>query len=287
MRGFPNRLFLIVALAAFIAVNPSSAKADTPTDSFGRTSSFRDYTVRIYRGTDDEDRLEILKSGWVVHGMTGHRLYIGYMYGDEEFAKYHKMVSSKLIAMGSDITGRGVPNLVVSEYAGGAHCCLSFHIFEIGKEFREIAVLDAGHGDLAHFEKRSGEKGLVFVANDWIFAYWNASFAQSPAPEVVLRFSDGRYRLAVDLMYKPVPSDKTVEEQIRQVQADKAWEQDGGPPVKLWEFMLDLIYTGNADAAWQFFEKAWVPGVPGKTEFLAEFRSQLTKSQYWEDLGSK
>jgi hypothetical protein len=77
-----------------------------------------------------------------------------------------------------------------------------------------------------------------------------------------------------------------VEEQIRQVHTDRAWEEDGRPPVKLWEFMLDLIYTGNATATWQFFEKAWVPGVPGKTEFLAEFRSELTKSQYWEDLGS-
>jgi hypothetical protein len=278
MRGFRNGLFLIAALAAFVAVNPSAAKAGAPTDSLKTTSSFRDYTVRIYQGTDDE-HLKILKRGRIVHEMTGRRLYIGYMYGDEE--------SSKLIAMGSDITGRGVPNLVVSEYTGGAHCCLSFHIFEIGKEFRKIGVLDAKHSDLAHFEERSGEKGLVFVANDWAFAYWNASFAQSPAPEVILRFSDGRYRLAVDLMRKPAPPYETVEEQIRQVHADKAWKEDGRPPVKLWEFMLYLIYTGNATAAWQFFEKAWVPGVPGKTEFLAEFRSQLNKSQYWQDLGSK
>ena len=104
---------------------------------------------------------------------------------------------------------------------------------------------------------------------------------------MVLRFSDGKYRLATDLMYKPAPSDEKVEEQIRGVHADEAWKETGRPPVKLWEFMLDLIYTGNATAAFQFFEKAWVPGVPGKTEFLAEFRSQLTTSQYWEDLGSK
>ena len=287
MRRFRNRLFLIAVLATLIAGNPSAVKAGTSMDSLGRTFSFRDYRVRIFRGTDDEDHLQILKSGRILHEMTGHRLYIGYMYGDDEFAKYHKTVSAKLIAMGSDITGRGVPNLVVSEWSGGAHCCFSFHIFEIGKEFREIGVLGAGHGDLAHFEKRSGEKGLVFVANDWTFAYWNASFAQSPAPEVILRFSDGKYGLAVDLMRKPAPSDETMGEQIKQVQADKTWEGDGGPPVKLWEFMLDLIYTGNAAAAWQFFEKAWVPVVPGKTEFLTEFRSQLTKSRYWQDLESK
>ena len=285
MGRFRNSLLLIAGLAAFIPINPSVAKTGAPTYSLKTTSSFRDYTVRIYSETDGFDHLEILKSGRIVHEMTGYHLYIGYIYGDEEFAKFHKTVSAKLIVMGGDITGRGVPNLVVSEFSGGAHCCLNFHIFEIGEECREIAVLDAAHGDLAHFEKRSGEKGLVFVANDWAFAYWNASFAESPAPEVILRFSDGRYRLAVDLMRRPAPSDETVEEQIRQVHVDRAWEE-GGRPVRLWKFMLDLIYTGNATAAREFFEKAWVPGVPGKTEFLAEFRSQLAKSKYWEDLDS-
>jgi hypothetical protein len=148
MDRFSYSLILIAVLAAFAAVNPSTSKAGARTYSLKTTSLFRDYIVRIYQGTDDE-HLEILKSGRIVREMWAYRLYIGHMYGDEEFAKYHKMVSSKLIAMSGDITGRGVPNLVVSEYAGGAHCCLSFHIFEIGKEFREIAVLDAGHGDLA------------------------------------------------------------------------------------------------------------------------------------------
>jgi len=48
--------------------------------------------------------------------------------------------------------------------------------------------------------------------------------------------------------------------------------------------MLDLIYTGNMNAAWKFFDKAWVKRVKGKDKFLREFREQLKTSPYWSEI---
>jgi hypothetical protein len=45
--------------------------------------------------------------------------------------------------------------------------------------------------------------------------------------------------------------------------------------------MLDLIYTGNMDSAWKFFDKAWDKSFNGKKKFLREFREQLQTSPYW------
>jgi hypothetical protein len=60
-----------------------------------------------------------------------------------------------LVTMGKDITGDGQPDLVISEWKGGANCCLVLHPFEIGKGFRKIATVDAEFGDQGpHFVHR-------------------------------------------------------------------------------------------------------------------------------------
>jgi hypothetical protein len=59
---------------------------------------------------------------------------------------------------------------------------------------------------------------------------------------------------------------------------------DGGViPLRLWEEMLHLIYGGNADQAWELFERAWPSDLPDKREVLKDFRKTLAQSIYWED----
>lgn len=56
--------------------------------------------------------------------------------------------------------------------------------------------------------------------------------------------------------------------------------QLGVPPV-LWGYMLDLIYTGNGNLAFDFFDKAWPDWKKAKKEFLDAFKKQLSRSPYW------
>jgi hypothetical protein len=44
--------------------------------------------------------------------------------------------------------------------------------------------------------------------------------------------------------------------------------------------MLDLIYTGNEQTAWQYFEMVWPPKRQGKELFLKDFKAQLAESYY-------
>ena len=114
-----------------------------------------------------------------------------------------------LVKMGMDITGDGQPDLVISEWLGGANCCLIFHIFEIGPTFKKLGTIDAEFGDsgphFIHPDKDSKNTGLAIQIHDWTFANWNTDFADSPAPKVILRFSDNAYRIAPDLMRAPAP----------------------------------------------------------------------------------
>jgi hypothetical protein len=243
--------------------------------------SFNNYTVKTFFNSEDgKGYLEIIQNGKTVFKQDGFKFRIGLIYTDDEFKK--KGFNS-LIAIGKDITGKGEPDLVVSEWSGGAHCCFIFNVFEIGKKFKKIATLDAADSDQAHFEDIRGNKKLVFVANDWTFAYWNACFAGSPAPDIILEFKDDKYVLANDLMRKPSPTQKALNDKIIIIRKNDSWKE-GEPPAELWGYMLDLIYSGNAKVAWQFFDKAWLPGVAGKKEFMQSFQTQLEKSPYWTQI---
>jgi hypothetical protein len=243
--------------------------------------SYDAYRVRIYRNKEEgTGYFEILQNGKRVYFQKGFRFKIGLLYAD---AEYEKNINNDLIRMGKNITGNGVPNLVVNEWSGGAHCCYKYFIFEIGKHFKKIATLDAGDGDGAHFEDRRRDNRLQFIANDWTFAYWHTDFADSPAPDIILTYQYGSYILDFNLMRKPPPTQMEIEDKIKAVQKDDSWKEKEAPPI-LWGYMLDLIYSGNADVAWKFFDKGWLPGIPGKESFKHDFQSRLRKSPYWNQI---
>jgi len=250
----------------------------SPIGTLQSQQRFGDYIVRIHRDmVNGNGSLEISKAGRRVYARTGHRFGIGSIYEDEK--------KESLISIGTDITGDGQPNLVVSEWTGGAHCCCQFYVFEIGEAFRFLGVIDAGHGDGSDFADLDGDANLEFVGCDWTFAYWYTSFADSPAPTIILRYSDGRYRFAMDLMRKPAPSAEALERGAAVIRRDKKeWERFDRPPSYLWGTILDLIYEGNENSAWQFFDLAWPKDVGGKKKFAREFRAQLKRSPYWPEV---
>ena len=60
-----------------------------------------------------------------------------------------------------------------------------------------------------------------------------------------------------------------------------------------WNYLVDLIYSGNAKAAWAFLDMYWIipPGCTkfkenqqDKREFITAFKKQLARSLYWKDL---
>jgi hypothetical protein len=52
------------------------------------------------------------------------------------------------IKPGTDINGNGIPDLIVTEWTGGAHCCYTAHVFELGEAFRKIGEIPGRDGGL-------------------------------------------------------------------------------------------------------------------------------------------
>ena len=245
-------------------------------------AKFADYVIRTYRWPQPEGCLRISKRGKLVYSLSSADFKIGGNF-------YHE----KGIPIGTDITGEGVPNAVVGEWSGGAHCCFTLHVFELGDTFREIAAIKADDSDGANFVDLDHDGRYEFEGNDWAFAYWSASFMASPAPRIVLKYRGGRFRLAADLMSKPVPSPEEFARTVRQVKTDGDWggrgpdwlcDQECGIPVSLWKSMLDYMYTGHADLAWSLLNESWPAKREGEKAFADGFCQQLKHSHYWRDL---
>lgn len=188
-----------------------------------------------------------------------------------------------LIRNTSDITGDGVPDVMINYYTGGAHCCFESYFINLGDTPKLVEQFDAANSGLGALRK-SPKGGLLFVTADNAWAYWRTSFAESPLPRMVMEFENNKLRPNFDLMKKPAPSIVALRAKARTERAKISNEpytgEDGEMEYPFWGEMLDLIYSGNEQTAWQYFEMVWPPKRQGKELFLKDFKTQLADSYY-------
>jgi len=261
---------------------------------------FKDYTVRIYqndKAPPETDKnpdhaagfgsFEILREGRQVYFKKGVKFQVGnIIFGGDKY-------TNNLIQMGRNITGDNEPNLVVSEWSGGAHCCFTFYVFQIGSKFKLLDSVDTRNGSDSDFKDLRGEGKLELVMYDWTFEYWNASFVESPAPMVILQYRNNKYRPDLELIHKPAPTDQELQNMANEVKAKFAAAVKSNADVKwtappeLWGKMLDLIYSGNMASAWKLWDLSWPANHLGKKLFLKDFTEQLQTSPYYLDINQK
>lgn len=206
----------------------------------------------------------------------------------------------------NDITGNGQPNLILEHYSGGAHCCASHFIFELGENFKLIDEIGHGHFEGRYYNFPLHEKKTIFVSVEGTFVYWNAPYVYSPMPILFMTFQDGKFRPDIDLMRSHTVdsppkfielchtmSDKkhpcnrekwkakhTDPEILQEIAKNFSTEKQPSPYI--WNVMLDMIYRGHADDAVNFMNNVWPENITGKSKFFDEFKAQLESSPHIE-----
>jgi hypothetical protein len=233
-------------------------------------ATFGTYVARTYRGTDTA-------RGWceVYHGSNQVYFERGFCFDIGGVGQY----SNPLVAMGEDVTGDGNPNLVVRHWMGSAKGHARFLVFEIGNEFKRLAAIDApGPGD---FKDVNGDGVLEFVTSDDVFALWDGCcYADSPRPKLVLRYSDGEYRLAQDCMLLTQSRATLLKSSATLTGADPAWNK-GHPPIELTRRLVELMYGGHCESAWRLLESAWPADVQGLDAYRRKLEQAVERSQFW------
>lgn len=184
----------------------------------------------------------------------------------------------------TDVTGDGVPEVLLSEWTGGAHCCFNLYICEVVPEVR-VQCIPLAHGG-AQFVQADQDPALELVVPDWTLANWETSFAQSPAPHMVLKFDGDGWKPCAALMRQPSPDVPEASELAARWKRFVAPQGSPSDPVEVapWGPLLDLIYTGHADQAWRLLEVAWPGDQAGRRRFRSGLLHELRHSPAWAAL---
>lgn len=93
-----------------------------------------------------------------------------------------------------DVTGDGVPDVMLSQFTGGAHCCFTHSLYSLTTPPRRILYVDSAHSESLGVRQLDGGGPLELIGDDWRFAYdYGLSFAESVPLPVVYSFQNGQY----------------------------------------------------------------------------------------------
>lgn len=262
-----------------------------------------DYTVRTIIGHDTEGIWRSLflleKEGKLRFVLQSDVLF--YLAEDLRHAyRKEEKKSAMLVRRTLDKTGDGLPDIMLVTYSLGAHCCFETFFFELGeKPFLREYIYTGNAGLIA--VKRNPKGGLIFKTWDDGFVYWFVSFADSPAPEVILEFVNGKLQPNLELMRKPAPSQavlmrRAIRAKLDIVKAMVEAKRSGNEPRSckdlfelfpekrgvFWGEMLNLLYSGHDELAWKYFDIIWL-GLRRdcKERFRKAFLEQLSESRFW------
>jgi hypothetical protein len=185
------------------------------------------------------------------------------------------------------------PLAIFSSYSGGAHCCTTLHVLFPGKELK-LQELTLGNAEASITQDWAGGAPRLSFGDD-SFAYWNVSFAGSPAGSVMLDWSAEGYRLSDSMRSDAPDADglKALREEIStglvafggpytpMAASETAPATKGELDPAIWSGLLDLIYSGHADIAAQTFDAAWPAEVKGKRAFWRDFVKQMESTWIW------
>lgn len=274
-------LFFIIFLLLYTyssSQEKSSAEIILSEGTLTDEQFYGEYTYRHYTGPPfNEDIFQVFHDDQIVYQS---KVAFG-------FSLYQE---NELYSHGKDITGDGIPNLLVFEGGGGSSAFSdSCHVLSLGEQCKLIQTLPVGE-----FVDLNEDGILEYLTRDGVFTFWYAGHANSPAPRMVLAYREGQYRLAPTLMYQPLPEQEVIARKVSEARAQceklkaqeclfNCWHEDEvylDPSV--WTFMLDLLYTGHPKEAMDFLDQVWPEGEEGKELFLIEFKQRLNSSKKWK-----
>lgn len=94
-----------------------------------------------------------------------------------------------------DVTGDRVPEVIMTQYSGGAHCCTSIYVLALKPSVRLLLNYEAGHAGGIEIRDLDRDRRPELILYDDSFAYFDdLCFACSPAGiPLIACFRDGRF----------------------------------------------------------------------------------------------
>lgn len=185
----------------------------------------------------------------------------------------------------TDQTGDGIPDLVLSSWSGGAHCCSTVYLLQLGATVREVQVFDAKHSEAAEFRNLDADAPLELVGiADWSYAYRFGSFSSSYARLSVWQPVGDHYEIDTASLSQRALSTKEFSKKASEFKAHEEWQYQRVPAPLVFT-ALELATAGHlmqAIALVQASQPEAKPD-PAAAGFLAQLNDVLYESDWWRE----
>ena len=227
-------------------------------------------------------------------------------------------------SIGRNLDGDGTPDLHISAFSGGAHCCTTHFVVRLKPQVKRIAVYSSGSMGGGDFVDVPDRKQPIMISADDSSAYAFAPYASSYFPMVILEVGkNGRLEFARDLMQSKLPGQPPpvcalpaatanlwlkercneytgshrlartaeIKTKLQSIKSGRSVEklewQDyfgNGVLAAVSAEMNRYAYTGHGNAGLNWLETVWPGNDEIKVRFLNTLHQTQSKSQFAEDL---
>lgn len=242
--------------------------------------SFGHYKVIVDRPNDqDEGRVRIYQKGKKVFEEREFGSY--YFIGN----KFDVSLKGRDTLSGKDLNGNFIPDLIITQWTGGAHCCNYLTIFELGKELKKLVNVSGGSSGFG-IADLDGDRVPEIEFWDWPIDYAFTGFSDSAQGRTILKFENGKYRVSQNLMITRAPISKEINK--IQIEIKNSFKDENfNISYVFLKAMMDLSYSGHLDLALIIADNTWPVEKPGLSEFKLRFKNLLNDSFYWKEFTSK
>jgi hypothetical protein len=189
-----------------------------------------------------------------------------------------------------DINNDGIPELVISEYTGGANCCFGGYVYSFGDTLKQILRFEPS---LTNFDMKDIDSDSIyeFLWHDDCLAYWNDIY-RFYFPPLIWDWNGKKYKLRNFAFSEYIL--KGIEEKAIKI-LDPEFERPmkglgydtsnmNYTPGDLWEFLMLFSYAGKMAKADSIFEKYGNPEIIENTQKYELFKLTIQSSSYWQKL---
>jgi hypothetical protein len=181
---------------------------------------------------------------------------------------------------GSDLTGEGHPDVVIHVFTGGAHCCFSTIVYDVGPGLTKVLETPLSNCD-GTFEDLDGDGVAELITCDDLFAYTFCSFAGSPATQVVLQYDPGRGYVPASPRFAELYDEAIARhiETAENAQPGEMGEWDATNKCAILPLVLDYLYSGREEEARSQFDGLY--DYPDALLFWAEIMRGVADSSLY------
>lgn len=174
---------------------------------------------------------------------------------------------------GTDITGEGNPDVIVETYSGGAHCCFSTIVYDLGSTPTEVLRTPESNCS-GSFEDLDEDGVLEFVTCDDRFSYVYCCFAGSPVAKVIMKYRPGEGYVPASTSFRHLYAEDIANhtEAAEAATPGEYCEWDETTKCAVLPVVLDYLYSGQWDKAWAELDRLY-PYADKET-----FREEITDS---------